>query len=156
MILDIPHCLTHLSQLLLEMLISGLHPFAELKQTLSSLKNKEQRRKILGELLSLLKNSQGSEWLVDQWSNSELLWTDFLDLNEGPLDGFINMYKLDCLKDACNNSERITSTELSLTEIQNHLVGLLPIDDFDNVISWICVSVINFNKYRVSNICQRY
>ncbi|XP_074103148.1 uncharacterized protein LOC141530137 isoform X2 [Cotesia typhae] len=141
MILDIPHCLTHLSQLLLEMLISGLHPFTELKQTLSSLKNEEQRRKILGEVLSLLKNSQGSEWLADQWSNSELLWTDFLDLNEEPLDGFINMYKLDCLKDDCNNSKRITSIELSFTEIQNHLVGVLPIDDFDNVVSWISVNV---------------
>ncbi|XP_044599390.1 uncharacterized protein LOC123275371 isoform X2 [Cotesia glomerata] len=142
MILDIPHCLTHISQLLLEMLISGLHPFAELKQTLSSLKNKEHRRKILGELLSLLRNSQGSEWLVDKWSKSELLWTDFVDLNGEQLDGFINMYKLDCLVDVCNNPERIiSSTELSLTEIQNHLVGVLSIDDFDNVVSWISVNV---------------
>ncbi|KAG8037852.1 hypothetical protein G9C98_006063 [Cotesia typhae] len=96
------------------MLISGLHPFTELKQTLSSLKNEEQRRKILGEVLSLLKNSQGSEWLADQWSNSELLWTDFLDLNEEPLDGFINMYKLDCLKDDCKFSIGVLARIVSI------------------------------------------
>lgn len=123
--------------------MSGAHPFAELKKTLAVLKNAGTCSRTLGELLSKLAKEKGPKWVADNWDQSGLQWSDLLDLERENLDDMLNKYKLEFLTKGCSNlSDKLNSgdSNMSYSDIGDHLVKLMKESNFDNITSWITVS----------------
>ncbi|XP_057318167.1 eukaryotic translation initiation factor 4 gamma 3-like isoform X3 [Microplitis mediator] len=144
LVIDIPKIWEYIAEILLEMLMSGAHPFAELKKTLAVLKNAGTCSRTLGELLSTLAKEKGPKWVADNWDQSGLQWSDLLDLERENLDDMLNKYKLEFLTKGCSNlSEKLTSgdSNMSYSDIGDHLVKLMKESNFDNITSWITLNV---------------
>ncbi|XP_053593767.1 uncharacterized protein LOC103573883 isoform X2 [Microplitis demolitor] len=142
LVIDVPLCWEYFAEMLSEMLISGTHPFTELKQTLSVLKNTGNCGKLLGALLSMLGKSKGFEWVIDKWDKSGLIWSDLVDTRLEAIDDIIKKYKLDLFNDSCNNCLNLASAnELNFNEILNHLEKLMRENKFDDAVSWISLNV---------------
>ncbi|XP_057324764.1 uncharacterized protein LOC130667298 [Microplitis mediator] len=148
LVIDVPLCWEYFAEMLSEMLVSGTHPFTELKQTLSVLKNTGNCGKLLGALLSMLGKSKGFEWVIDKWDKSGLMWSDLVDTQLEAIDDIIKKYKLDSFNDRYNNCPNLSSAnELNFNEIQSHLEKLMRENKFDDAVSWISVNVGEKSKY---------
>lgn len=125
------------------MVISGAHPFSELKKTLAVLKSSGTCSLVLGGLLATLAKEKGPKWVVDNWDQSELQWSDFVDPKRENLDKMIQSHNLQFMSKGSSGSfDEMTSgdSNMSYADVCDHLVKLMRESYFDNITSWINVS----------------
>ncbi|XP_044597815.1 eukaryotic translation initiation factor 4 gamma 3-like isoform X3 [Cotesia glomerata] len=144
LVIDIPMIWTYLTEILSGMVISGAHPFSELKKTLTVLKSSGTCSLVLGGLLATLAKEKGPKWVVDNWDQSELQWSDFVDPKRENLDKMIQSHNLQFMSKGSSGSfDEMTSgdSNMSYADVCDHLVKLMRESDFDNITSWINLNV---------------
>ncbi|CAG5108346.1 Similar to EIF4G3: Eukaryotic translation initiation factor 4 gamma 3 (Homo sapiens) [Cotesia congregata] len=125
LVIDIPNCQTYLVEILSGLLISGAHPFVELKKTLAVLKS-TGCGKFLGELLSTVAKDQKHEWVAGEWKKSGLTWSDLVDTQKESVDEIIKNYSLEFLTGDSATIKKSSQTDnCYFDKTFNHLLACM-------------------------------
>ncbi|XP_044002800.1 eukaryotic translation initiation factor 4 gamma 3-like isoform X2 [Aphidius gifuensis] len=140
LVIDLPKFWTYAAEILKPLVVRGAHPLNELKRTTSVLKNSGTVGKLVGELLTILAQSEGPKLIADKWNKSGIKWTDLVDTSKENPDNIVKEYNLEFLTN--DATDKLPSgIELTYEQIHDQLIKLLRDSDFDNITSWITASV---------------
>ncbi|XP_034949595.1 eukaryotic translation initiation factor 4 gamma 3-like [Chelonus insularis] len=123
------------------MIAMNAHPFIELTRTLATLKNTGKCGKLLGKLLSILAKEKTPKWVIDNWNQSGLKWSDLINSECEKVD-LLEKYNLEfVVKGINNNCGKLSENKMTLEQISEYLLKLLKEENFDNITSWISLNV---------------